>query len=309
MAVCRAGAATDRQGLACRVSVPRLPRESPDHAIFDIFRAEMRTLGYIEGKNLVIDDRSADGKLERLPGLASELVALRPDVLVAILNSAVAAAQKATSAVPIIMAPSINPIGFGFIESLARPGENITGILSMTDDLMGKSVELLRAILPSASRIAVLMSNNPSHAWQFELAEVAMKSLNLAAVRVVAPSDADLELAFETMKRENCDALLVLGDATRPSIVTLAADFRIPAMYLSGAFVPLGGLLSYSAKLDAMYRTAAHYCDRIFRGADPAELPVEQPVLFELALNLKTAAALHLTFPDSILARADKVIE
>ena len=179
----------------------------------------------------------------------------------------------------------------------------------MSDNAMGKAVELLHTILPSANRIAVLLSNNPTHPWQYELAEVAIKNLGLAAVRIVAPTPDDLERAFETMKKENCDALFVLGDATRPAIVSLAARSRIPAIYNSGAFVPLGGLASYSPQLEGFYRTAAQYVDRIFKGADPAELPVEQPVVFELALNLKTAALLGLTIPDSVLARADKVIE
>jgi putative ABC transport system substrate-binding protein len=281
----------------------------PDRAIYDVFRGELRELGYSEGKNLIIDQRSAEGKLERLPSFLSELVALRPDVIVAILNSAIAAAERATSTIPIIMAPSINPIGFGFVKSLARPGGNITGVSSMSDDAIGKAVELLHTILPSANRIAVLMSNNPTHPWHYGLAEVAIKKLGLAAVRVMAPTPDDLEQAFEAMKKENCDALFVLGDATRPAIVTLAARSGIPAIYQVGTFVPLGGLASYSANLEAFYRTVGQYVDRIFKGADPAELPVEQPVVFELALNLKTAASLGLTVPDSVMARAEKVIE
>jgi putative ABC transport system substrate-binding protein len=280
-----------------------------DRAMYDVFRGELRELGYIEGKNLIIDQRSAEGKLERLPSFLNELIALSPDVIVAILNSAIAAAQRVTSTIPIIMAPSINPIGFGFVKSLARPGGNITGVSSMSDDLMGKTAELLHTIVPSANRIAVLLSNNPTHPWQYELAEVAINNLGLAAVRVVAPTPDDLEQAFETIKKENCDALFVPGDVTRPAIVTLAARSRIPAIYHTGAFVPLGGLASYSPQLEGFYRTAAQYVDRIFKGADPAELPVEQPVVFELALNLKTAASLGLTIPDSVLARADKVIE
>jgi putative ABC transport system substrate-binding protein len=280
-----------------------------DHAVFGIFRAEMATLGYVEGKSLIIDDRSAEGKFEGLPALVSEVVALHPDVIVAVTTPAIAAAQKATSTVPIIMAPGINPIGFGFIKSLARPGGNITGVSSMSDDMMGKTAELVRAVLPSAKRVAVLTSNNPSHPWQFELAEVAMRSVGLVAVQIVAATSDDLEQAFEIMKNEKCEALFVPGDATRPDIVTLAARSKIPAIYHSGAYIPLGGLITFTAKFDELYRNAAQYCDRIFKGANPAELPVEQPTVFELALNLKTAASLGLTFPDSLLARADKVIE
>jgi putative ABC transport system substrate-binding protein len=281
----------------------------PDHALFDVFRMEMRELGYIEGKNLIIDFREAGGKFERLPSLVSELIALRPDVIVAILNATVAAAQKATSTIPIIMAPTMNPIGVGFVKSLAKPGGNVTGISSMTDDIMGKAAEVLHTILPSAHRVAVLTSNNPTHSFQYQLAEDAFEKLGVATVRVAAPTSDDLEQAFETMKKENCDALFLLGDLTRPTIVTLAARSKMPTIYSSSAYVPLGGLASYSPQLAEIYRVAAQYCDRIFKGANPAELPVEQPVIFELAVNLKTAASLGITIPDSILARADKVIE
>ncbi|WGR73586.1 MULTISPECIES: ABC transporter substrate-binding protein [unclassified Bradyrhizobium] len=280
-----------------------------DHAVFDVFRGEMKTLGYTEGKNLVIDDRSAEGRLERLPSLLTELIALRPDAIVAVTTPAIAAAQRATSTIPIIMAPATDPIGSGFVKSFARPGGNITGMANMIGDAVGKGVELLHTILPSAKRIAVLTSGNPTHPQQYELAETAMKALGLVAVRVPALTPSDLEPAFETMKRENCDAIFVLGDATRPAIATLAAKSRIPAVYQSGPFMSLGGLASYHPKIEAIYIKVAQYVDRIFKGANPAEYPVEQPVIFELAVNLKTAAALGMTIPDSVLARADKVIE
>jgi putative ABC transport system substrate-binding protein len=280
-----------------------------DHAIFDVFRSEMATLGYVEGKNLIIDDRSADGKLERLPPFLTELIALRPDVIVAITTPAIAAAQRATSTIPIIMAPATDPIGSGFVKSFARPGGNITGMANMVGDAVGKGIELLHTIVPSSKRVAVLMSNNSTHPQQYQLAEAALRSLGLAAIRVMAPTPADLDAAFETMKQENCDALFVLADVTRPAIVTLAAKSKLPAVYQSAPFMPLGGLASYHPSLDAIFRKVAQYVDRIFKGADPAGFPVEQPVIFELAVNLKTAASLGLTIPDSILARADKVIE
>ncbi|MGB8613300.1 MAG: ABC transporter substrate-binding protein, partial [Pseudolabrys sp.] len=202
-----------------------------------------------------------------------------------------------------------DPIGSGFVKSLARPGGNITGMANMNGDSVGKVIEILHAVVPSANRIAVLLSNNPTHPQQYELAEIAIRRLGLAAVRVVAATPGDLEQAFETMKNENCDGLFVLADVTRPAIVALAARSKMPTIYQSGVFVPLGGLASYSPKLEATFVKVAQYVDRIFKGADPAELPVEQPVIFELALNLKTAASLGLTFPDIVLARADKVIE
>jgi putative ABC transport system substrate-binding protein len=238
-----------------------------------------------------------------------ELIALRPDLIVAITTPAIAAAQKATSTIPIIMAPATDPIGSGFIKSYARPGGNITGMANMNGDALGKAIELLHAVLPTAKRIAVLLSNNPTHPQQYELAEAAIKSFGLAAVRVVARTPGDLEGAFETMTKGSCDALFVLADVTRPTIVALAAGSRIPAIYQTSVYVPMGGLASYSPALDAIYRKVAQYCDRIFKGANPAELPAEQPIIFELAVNLKTAASFGVTFPDSVMARADKVIE
>jgi putative tryptophan/tyrosine transport system substrate-binding protein len=281
----------------------------PDLALYDVFRGALRQLGYIEGKNLKIDQRSAEGRLERLPSFLTELIALGPDVIVAITTPAIAVAQQATSTIPIIMAPSVDPVGSGFVKSLAHPGGNITGMAAMSGEVAGKAVELLHDIVPSANRIAVLMSNNPSHPWHYGMAEVAIKSLGLTPIPVLASTPDDLEQAFENMKKENCDALLVLGDVTRPAIVTLAARSRIPAIYQSGPYVSFGGLASYNPQLEAIYVKVAEYCDRVFKGADPAELPVEQPVIFELAVNLKTAASLGLTFPDSVIARADKVVE
>ena len=280
-----------------------------DHRMYDAFRSELLRLGYLEGKNLIIDQRSAEGKLERLPSFLTELIALRPDVIVAVTTPAIAAAQKATSTIPIIMAPSIDPIGSGFVKSLAHPGGNITGMASMGGEVVGKGIEVLHEILPSANRIAVLMSNNPSHRWHYGMAEVAMKRLGLTPVPVLAPTPDDLEQAFESMRKANCDALFVLGDVTRPAIVALAARLRIPAVYQSSPLVRLGGLASYAPSLEAIFRKVAQYVDMIFKGAKPAELPVEQPVVFELALNLKTAASLGLTIPDDLIGRADEVIE
>jgi putative ABC transport system substrate-binding protein len=281
----------------------------PDRALFDAFRAEMRELGYIEGKNLIIDNRNAEGKAERLASLVSELIALHPDLIVAVATPAIAAAKHATSTIPIVMAPATDPVGSGFIKSLARPGGNITGVANMFGDAIGKSVELLHAIVPSAKRIAVLMSANPTHPQQYELVEVAAKTLGIAIVRVIAPTPGDLEQAFDRMRHENCDALFVLADPTRPTIVSLAAQARTPAIYQFSNFVDLGGLASYGPELKPIYRNVAQYVDKIFKGANPAELPVEQPVVFEFALNLKTAMALGLTIPDNVLARANKVID
>jgi putative tryptophan/tyrosine transport system substrate-binding protein len=280
-----------------------------DHATFDVFRAEMRELGYIEGKNLAIDTRTAEGKFERLPALTDELIALRPDVIVAIATPAIAAAQRATLTIPIVMAPATDPVGSGFIKSLAHPGGNITGVANMFGDSIGKSVELLHSILPSAKRVAVLMTTNPTHPQQYTLVESAAKTLELVVVPVMAPTPADLEQAFNKMGQEKCDALFVLADPTQPKIISLAAKTKIPALYQFGNFVDLGGLASYGASLPPLYRKAADYVDKIFKGADPARFPVEQPVVFEFSLNLKTAAALGLSIPEAVLARADRVVE
>jgi putative tryptophan/tyrosine transport system substrate-binding protein len=178
-----------------------------DRGLFDSFRAEMRRLGYIEGKNLVIDSRGAEGKTERLPLLAGELIELRPDAIVAIATPAIAAVQRATSGIPVVMCPATDPIGSGFVKSLAHRGGNITGIANMYGDAIGKSVELLHTLLPDAKHIAVLMSSNPTHPRQYELAEAALKTLGLSTVPILAPTPADLEQAFAEMEQEMCDAL------------------------------------------------------------------------------------------------------
>jgi putative ABC transport system substrate-binding protein len=280
-----------------------------DREILDAFRDEMRKLGYIESKNLILDSRFGEGHIERLPSLTSELIALHPDVIVAFATPAIAAVQRATSTIPIVMAPATDPIGSGFIKSLAHPGANITGVANMFGDAVGKSVELLQAILPAARRIAVLMSSNPIHPQQYALVEAAAKGLGLTPIAIMAATPADLQQAFMEMRELNCDALYVLADPIRPTIPSLATESKIPAIYQFSGYVDIGGLASYGAALTPMYRKAAQYVDKIFKGGDPAEIPVEQPTAFELALNLKTAAALGLSIPDAILARADKVIE
>jgi putative ABC transport system substrate-binding protein len=280
-----------------------------DQALFDAFREELKKLGYVEGKNLIIDRRGAEGHNERLVSLMSELIALGPDAIVAVAVPATAAAKRATSTTPIVMWGTNDPVGLGFIDSLAHPGGNITGTAGMYADSIGKSVELLHAVLPTAKRMAVLTSSNPIHPRVYEVAEAAGKALGLAAVQISAPTSADLEQAFEKMIQEKCDALFVLADPIRPTIVPLAAKTKIPAIYQFGAYVDLGGLASYGASFSPMAGQTAQYVDKIFKGTNPAEIPVQQPVVFELALNLKTAAALGVSIPESVVARADRVIE
>ena len=202
-----------------------------------------------------------------------------------------------------------DPVALGFIKSLAHPGGNLTGVASMFSDTIGKSLELLHSILPAATRVAVLGSSSPTYKPQLEEAVAAAKTLGLVTIPISAPSPDDLGHAFETMVQEKCDALFVLARPIEPEIVLLAAGKKMPAVYQFSAYVELGGLASYGASLALMGRQTAQYAAKIFQGAKPAELPVEQPVAFELALNLKTAAALGLSIPAAVIARADKVIE
>jgi putative ABC transport system substrate-binding protein len=267
------------------------PLKNPgDAAVFEAFRQEMSNLGYVEGKNLIIEARWTEGQIDRLPAFANELVSLPCDAIVANGTAAIAAAQRATSTIPIVMCPTTDPVRFGFVKSLAHPGGNITGIANLSGDMTAKSVELLHTILPDAKKIAVLMSSNPIHPPLYEVASAAAQSLGLST-------------------KENCDALFVLADTQRPTIVPLAATYKVPAIYQDSLLVRAGGLASYGADVIPMFSKAAQYVDKIFKGADPANLPAEQPSTFEFVLNLKTAKALGLTIPDSILARADKVIE
>jgi putative ABC transport system substrate-binding protein len=282
---------------------------SLDVALFEAFRQQLHDLGYIEGKNLIIDQRAAEAHAERLPILANELVVLRPDVLVAVATPAAAALQRATSTIPIVLTSVSDPVGAGFVKSLAHPGGNITGLSFMGEDFTGKSVEVLHTVLPDAKKIAVLTLSNPSHQRLYPLAITAAQIIGLSTVRVVAPTSADLDRAFQDIAKENCDAVLVIPDVIRPTIVTLAASARIPSLYSYKEFVELGGLASYGPNLKLIWRQSAQYVDKIFKGANPGDLPVEQPTKFELVINLKTAKALGLDIPPSVLARADEVIE
>ncbi|MFL6827057.1 MAG: ABC transporter substrate-binding protein, partial [Bradyrhizobium sp.] len=274
-----------------------------DREALDLFRSELARLGFPEGKNLVIETKFANGRPDTLGALAKELVDTHPDVIVAIATPAVAAAQQATSTIPIIMMPATDPIGSGFVKSLAHPGGNISGMANMYGDSVGKSIEILHSLVPTAKRIAVLMSSNRAHRQLFEIANDAIKSLGLAAIAVTAPNQDDLERAFDKMLAENCDALYVLADPMRPPIVSLAAKAKLPALYQYGGFVDVGGLASYGAEFNAILRKGADYVARILKGANPAETPVEQPVAFEFAINLKTAKELGLTIPGELLAR------
>jgi putative ABC transport system substrate-binding protein len=280
-----------------------------DVALFERFSQTLKTLGYVEGKNLIIDKRAAETKLDRLPALASELVALHPDVIIAVTTPAAIAAQRATSTIPTIIFPVTDPVRSGLVKSLAHPGGNITGLAFMSQDFTAKSIEVLHAIVPDAKTIAVLMTANPTHPPLYELANSAAQLIGLSTVPIVAVTAADLDRAFQEMGKANCDALLNLPDAIQLAIVPLAAAAKIPAVYQAIEFVEAGGLASYGPSLQSIFKRAAQYADKIFKGADPANLPVEQPTTFELVLNLKTAKSLGLSIPEAVILRADKVIE
>lgn len=281
----------------------------PSMTAINAWKRTMGELGYIEGQNLIVDLRMAEGDFGRLPQLAQDLVAAKPDVIMANGTDSIAAVRRATTSIPIVMAPAGDPISSGFVKSLARPGGRITGVANMTDDYAPKTVELLRELLPGVRRVAVLMSASLTHPIWYRTVEAAAATVGLDLVPVIARTAADLDAAFAAIAEAKCDAMIVLTDPVRLRILPLAAAARLPAIYQVGENVDIGGLISYGPNYTALIAHAAVYVDEIFKGADPAELPVEQPTTFELKVNLKTAKELGLTIPPTLLARADKVIE
>jgi putative ABC transport system substrate-binding protein len=268
-------------------------------------------LGYIEGKDFVLDRREANGRLERVPALINELVNLGPDVIVVVSMPAATAAQQATTTIPIVMWSAADPVSFGLVSNLARPRGNIAGTSTMSDVSVSKALEPLHLLLPAARRVAVLMSSgNVVQLLHLELTKRSAEAMGLIVIPISAPTAADLDQAFAEMVAKECEALFVPVDAAiRSSIPLLAAKSKLPAVYQLSNYVDIGGLASYGASPKQIARRTAYYVDRILKGTSPADLPVEEPTTFELVINLKTAAALGLTIPDTILARADRVIE
>ena len=275
----------------------------------EVFRKRMGELGYVEGNNLRIETRSAEGNYRRLPTLANELINLDPDVIVAEATPAIAAVQKRTVKIPIVMATVTDPIGSGFAKSFSHPGGNLTGSAPMFGDLAAKSFDILHLVLPNARKVAILMSSNPTHARMLKSANSGAQTMGLTTVSFMARSPDDLDRTFTEIADAKCDALYVLADPFRPRIPDLAAATHIPAIYQYGAYVEIGGFMSYGPDVLAVIAHSADFVDRIFKGADPANLPLEQPTKFEFAVNLKTAKSLGLTVPESVLLLADKVIE
>ena len=278
------------------------------------FRQGLRDQGYEEGRNIVLEPRFAEGKLERLPGLAAELVALKVDVIVASSSQAIQAAQNATKTIPIVMTTVGDPVGPGFVASLARPGGNITGLTIQAPELIAKRLQLLKEAVPQVSRVAVIWDPAIIHEVHgYQEAEAAARSLGVRLLSTNIARAEDLEPAFATIAQDGADGLLVFENALTSNngkrIVELALKHRLPGIYGLRDLAEAGGLIAYGPSRAENYRRAAIYVDKIFKGAKPADLPVEQPTKFELVINLKTAKALGLTIPPPLLVRADQVIE
>ena len=281
--------------------------------LVEAFRQGLRERGWIEGQNVSIEYRWAEGRTERLPGFAAEMVGLKVDVILAGTNPVVAAAKQATTTIPIVMFAA-DPVGSGFIDSLSRPGGNITGLtFDVTPDTFGKRLQLLKAVAPGMSRVAVIWDRTFLVAAAFwKATEESAPKLGVRLQSVEVRGANDLEGAFAAMNRERAGGLMVLAHpvafAARSQIAALAAKNQLPAVYEFREFADAGGLMSYGVSFPDLARRAATYVDKIFKGAKPADLPVEQPTKLELVINLKTAKALGLTIPQSVLIRTDEVI-
>jgi ABC-type uncharacterized transport system substrate-binding protein len=283
-------------------------------ANLEALRGGLRHLGYVEGKNLVIEYRSADGRVERFPELAAELVRANVDLIVTRGTPAVVAAKAATTTVPIVMSASGEPLTSGVIAGLARPGGNITGLSAFTNELIPKRIELLTELVPVLTRVAFLQDMaNPVASSQWEELKAAALSLRIEPLLLDVRNSEEVASAFEEARTRRIDALAVGNDtvthANRRLLVDLAMRHRLPIAYATREFVDAGGLMAYAVSYADLYRRAATYINKIFKGAKPADLPVEQPTKFELIVNLKAATAIGLEVPPSLLARADEVIE
>jgi ABC-type uncharacterized transport system substrate-binding protein len=285
---------------------------SPLDSLLHLFE-RLRELGYFEGQNLRVEWRSAENRADLLPQLAAELVRLKVDVIVAPSTQLAAAAKQATTTIPIVMTAASDPIETGLIKSLARPGGNVTGLTVSAGEISGKRLEIMKAAIPSVSRVAVLAQpTNASHAVLWRETEAAARILGVKVQRADTRAE-ELDDAFTVIRETGANALIVFPDPTfyleRRRIGELATNGRLPTMFGHRGFVDAGGLMSYAPSYPDLGRRAASYVDKILKGARPADLPVEEPTKFELVINLKTAKALGLTIPPSLLLRADQVIE
>jgi putative ABC transport system substrate-binding protein len=290
-----------------------LRRASPQAHEFDAFRQGLRDLGYVEGQNIAIEQRYAHGVADRLPGLTTELLQLKVEVIVVDGTTTAKAAKTVTTTIPIVFTLG-DPLATGIVGSYARPGRNVTGVTTVSTELSGKRLELLKEIAPNVSRVAVLL--NPTNAgspYTLKEIEAAAQSLALQLQILEARSTKELAGAFAAIERGRSRAIMTLPDAMffsqRDSVVELARKSRLPAMFPEKDFVDIGGLMAYGPSVSDNFRRAAAYVDKILKGTKPAELPVEQPTKFELVINLKTAKQIGLTIPPNVLARADRVIK
>jgi ABC-type uncharacterized transport system substrate-binding protein len=280
----------------------------------EAFRQGLRELGYVEGKNIIIEWRSAEGELDRLPALAAELVRLNVDIIVSAGSADTKVAKEATSTIPIIMANDIDPVASGFVASLARPGGNVTGLSTLAPEISGKRLEILKEIVPRLTRVAVFgNSTNSGNAQSLKELELAAKALKVQLQYLDVLSPKDIETAFRAASKGRAEGALVLTSAVfddeRAQLAELAVKSRLPTIYDRREFVDDGGLMCYGTNFVDLARRAATFVDKILKGATPADLPVEQPMKFEFVINLKTAKQIGLTIPPNVLARADKVIK
>ena len=296
-----------------RIGFLNAPPTAAISARVDAFRQGLRELGYVEGKNIVIEYRSAEGKTDRVPDLAAELARLKVDVIVSSGPTSTHQAKKATSTIPIVMAFDDDPVGNGLVASLTRPGGNITGLATLSPEISGKQLEILKETIPSLSRVAVLgTSARPGTAQGLRETELAAGSLGVRLQYLDVVSSKDIEPAFREASKGRADAVLVLGspvlNSQRKQILDLVVKSRLPATYSRPEYVEEGGLMTYGVSISDLFRRTATYVDKILKGAKPAELPVEQPIKFEFIINLKAAKQIGPTIPPNVLARADKVI-
>ena len=278
------------------------------------FRAAMRDLGHREGVTFTLEERYAGGAFDTLPAIAAELLKRGADILLCAGAPAAQGARRVTSSVPIVMTNAADPVGTGLVASLARPGGNITGLSDFNEGVVMKRLEILKEIIPSLTRVAVLYNPaNPTNPRQLKLTQEAARPLGISVLALEVRGADDVARASAAIQKERPGALLAIGDpalgSLRPQLVDLAARYRLPASFSGKDSIDLGGLMSYGTRFEDLYRRAATYVDRVLKGANPADLPIEQPSTFEFVLNLRTARALGLTIPRSVVLRADRVIE
>ena len=305
------GAGAQQAGKVSRIGI--LFGNSKSSPSLLAFMQELRRLGYIEGQNVTFVNRLTDGNLERLPALAAELVAEKVDIIFAHTTNAAEAARQATASIPIVFSVVSDPVGSGFVNSLAHPGRNITGTTSISAELAAKRLQMLKEMAPKTSRVAVLITDEPQVPPQLDEIRQAAKRLGMTIMTTQVLSRDDFEGAGKLLRTWRADSLFVPDSVKNLYNGKLLAEFasqiRLPAIYAQSQYADVGGLISYGPNYEERFRRAAHYVDKILKGAKPADLPVEQPTKFELVINMKTAKALGIKIPNSVLVRADKVIE